>query len=119
MLEGSCHCGAVRIMIPRKPRLLKSCNCSVCRRYGALWAYYPSRAVRVRAARGATGSYAWGDRTIRFVRCRTCGCVTHWELTRRTAAARMGVNMRMFDPALVGAIRVRRYDGAATRKFLD
>jgi hypothetical protein len=117
--EGTCHCGAVRITIPRKPQRLSSCNCSVCRRYGTLWAYYPARTVRVRAARGATEAYVWGDRSIRFVRCRACGCVTHWEPVRRTADARMGINTRNFDPAVMAAIPVRHFDGAASWKFLD
>ena len=35
------------------PRLT-SCNCSICRRYGTLWAYYNFSEVRVIAARGAS-----------------------------------------------------------------
>jgi hypothetical protein len=119
VLEGRCHCGAVCITIPRKPRRITSCTCSVCRRYGALWAYYRSTAVRVRAARGATKSYTWGDRAIRFVHCATCGCVTHWKPVKRVADARMGVNTRLFDPAVMADVRVRRFDGAATWQFLD
>ena len=34
MLVASCHCGAVKIQIPRRPRTLTDCNCSICRRYG-------------------------------------------------------------------------------------
>jgi hypothetical protein len=40
VLEASCHCGAVRITIPRKPEYLIECSCSICRRNGALWAFY-------------------------------------------------------------------------------
>jgi hypothetical protein len=29
MIEASCHCGAIRIEIPRKPRTLTSCNGSM------------------------------------------------------------------------------------------
>jgi len=119
VLEGSCHCGAVRITIPRKPRRITSCTCSICRRYGALWAYYPSGTVRVRAARGASETYTWGDHSIRFVRCATCGCVTHWKPVRRAGDARMGVNTRLFDPAAMSGVRVRRFDGAVTWRFLD
>ena len=38
-LTASCHCGAVRIEVQRAPRTLTGCNCSVCRRHGALWAH--------------------------------------------------------------------------------
>ena len=39
MLTATCHCGAVGVDVPRRPRRLTSCNCSICRRYGTLWAY--------------------------------------------------------------------------------
>ncbi len=47
MLSATCHCGAVRIHIPRKPRSLTNCNCSICRRYGVLWAYYRDAEVKL------------------------------------------------------------------------
>ena len=47
MLTATCHCGALRIEVPRKPSSLTSCNCSICRRYGTLWAYYKASTVRV------------------------------------------------------------------------
>ena len=119
MLAATCHCGAVRVEVPRRPRTLTSCNCSICRRYGALWAYYRVDAVRVHAARRATDEYAWGDRTLRIVRCATCGCVTHWAPMRRKADGRMGVNARNFEPGVLATARVRRLDGASTWKFLD
>jgi len=119
MLTATCHCGAVRVEVPRRPRSLTSCNCSICRRYGTLWAYYKASDVRVVAARGATSDYAWGEKSLRFVRCRKCGCVMHWEPVRRTEGSRMGVNARNFEPGALGAVRIRRLDGASTWKYLD
>ena len=119
MLDGTCHCGAVRIELPRRPRSLTNCNCSICRRYGTLWAYYKASEVRVNAAPGATSDYVWGDKSLRFVRCTNCGCVTHWEPTQPKPDSKMGVNARNFEPALLGPVRIRRLDGAATWKYLD
>ena len=119
MLTATCHCGSVRVEIPRKPRRLTSCNCSICRRYGALWAYYKASEVRVLSRQGATRSYAWGDKSLQFVRCTKCGCVTHWEATHPAVGSRVGVNARNLDPAEIANVRVRSFDGAATWKFLD
>jgi hypothetical protein len=119
MLSAICHCGAVRIDVPRRPSSLTNCNCSICRRYGPLWAYYKADTVRVHAEPGSQASYAWGDRNLAFVRCARCGCVTHWEPVQRTASSRIGVNARNFEPAALGPVRIRRLDGAATWKFLD
>ena len=119
MIEARCHCGAVRIELARRPRTVTECNCSMCRRYGTLWAYYKARDVRILGGRGSTDAYAWGERAIRFVRCAKCGCVMHWEAVKRTASGRLGVNARNLDPAILRGIRVRHLDGAATWKYLD
>ena len=119
MLTATCHCGAVRIEVSRRPRTLTNCNCSICRRYGTLWAYYKTSEVRVIGAVGATSTYAWGDKSLRFVRCSTCGCITHWEPTHPREDSKMGVNARNFEPGSLESIRIRLLDGASTWKYLD
>ena len=39
MFQGSCHCGAVQWRFDGVPEGATVCNCTVCRRYGVLWAY--------------------------------------------------------------------------------
>ena len=117
MIEASCHCGAVRLYVPHVPEEAKACNCSICRRLGAIWAYYLPAEVTTPAA-DLTDPYMWGDRMIAFHRCRTCGCATHW-LSLDPTTRRMGVNARMFDPQVMAGIRVRPFDGAETWRFLD
>ena len=119
MLAAICHCGAVRVEVPRRPRSLTNCNCSICRRYGTLWAYYKASEVRITRAPGATSEYSRGDKSLKFVRCSTCGCITHWEPVRPEEGSRIGVNARNFEPSLVGSVRIRRLDGASTWKYLD
>jgi hypothetical protein len=119
MITATCHCGAIRIEVPRRPRRVTDCNCSICRRYGTLWAYYKADTVRVlRSSRAASG-YVWGDKVIRFVRCSKCGCVTHWEWIEPKEGSKMGVNARNFEPSVLAAARIRHLDGAATWKVLD
>jgi hypothetical protein len=117
MIETSCHCGAVKITVDVEaaPEQLTSCNCSICRRLGTLWAYYPPTKVRVL---GDTATYCWGDKSLSLHRCVTCGCVTHW-VPVDPAYERMGVNARLMDPALIAGVRVRRIDGAETWEYLD
>lgn len=119
MLCATCHCGVVRIEVPRRPRTLTNCNCSICRRIGALWAYYKVGTVRVTGHPEHTAQYIWGDKTLRVVRCRHCGCVTHWEPLAPKPGSMHGVNMRNFDPADVGPVRIRYLDGADTWKYLN
>lgn len=118
-IEASCHCGAVKITLPRKPSTLTDCNCSICRRYGVLWAYYRAADIRIHGERALMSAYLWGKRRIRFMRCGTCGCLTHWEPAADSMPPRVGVNARNLDPVLLKRVRIRRLDGARTWKYLD
>lgn len=119
MHEGSCHCGAVRLTLPFTPTVATKCNCSLCRRSGGPWVYFEFGTVKITGHPESTTEYIWGDRTLRNIRCKTCGCVTHWEPLNAQPGARHGVNLGNFDPELIASVRVRRFDGADTWKFLD
>lgn len=119
MHQGSCHCGAVRLTLPAAPEVATLCNCSLCRRIGGPWVYFEFGTVAIQGHPEATEGYEQGDRTLRMIRCRHCGCVTHWEPTNPTPGCKHGVHLGSFDPALIAAVRVRRFDGADTWTFLD
>jgi hypothetical protein len=119
MLTGTCHCGAIRIEVWELPQSLIDCNCSICRRTGAWWALYAAGAVRVAGHPEHTTAYVWGAKTIKTMRCSSCGCVTHWESLHPDPGAKLGVNMRNFDPEVMKTIRIRRFDGAASWAYLD
>lgn len=119
MIQASCHCGAVGIEIPAMPAAATSCNCSICRRLGALWGFFPLDAVRVTVHSGTTHEYAWGKKTRRFIRCATCGCTTHVCPSEPGPGSEIEVNMRLFEPGDVGRLRIRRFDGATAWKYVD
>jgi len=113
MIVGMCHCGAVGWRFDGVPASLTSCNCSICRRYAALWAYGTLANVTLIAPPDSTIAYVQGDRTLAFHVCRVCGCTTHWiSLEAEGDAWRIAVNMRMAAPEDYAAIPVRDFDGA-------
>jgi hypothetical protein len=118
-LTATCHCGAVQIRVRRMARTVTSCNCSICRRYGALWAYYAPRSVSIRAPKGGLARYSWHRRVRNYFRCARCGCVTHYAYRRRQRQDSVGVNAANFEPAALAGVRIRHLDGAASWKFLD
>ena len=117
MIGASCHCGAVTLAIDLPPEWVADCNCSICRSYGVLWAYYRASDVRV-AASVPIDVYSWGAETLRFHRCSECGCVTHWTKVD-PAIDRIGINARLMPPDILAAARIRRLDGADTGLYLD
>ena len=118
MIEASCHCGSVNLEIEAPLTVVTECNCSICRRYGVLWAYYTLGQVRVLPSDPPTDIYMWNGRTTEFHHCRTCGCVTHWTPVDR-ARNRMAVNARLMAPEILASARIRHLDGANTGEYVD
>jgi len=119
LLEGSCHCGAVKLRLPSMPEKGTRCNCSICRRLGSVWAYYEFGAVQIEGHPENTEEYIQGDRTLRTIRCKSCGCATHWEPLDPARHTHYGINLNNFPAALIEQVNVRRFDGAETWKFIE
>lgn len=99
-LTATCHCGRVRAQLPSKPKRLNECHCTVCYKYGALWAYYPRPDVVVTTASDTTlQTYVRedADGDISFNRCGHCGCMIAWWGLGKYAGPEhmMGVNCRL------------------------
>lgn len=115
-IKGACHCGAVTFEVSGVPPTIVSCNCSICRRYAALWLHSHITPSVIDAPEVSTRRYNWGDKGIDFHSCTICGCITHWS---SRVDDRYAVNLRMADPAAIEGIRVRHFDGADSWKFTD
>lgn len=113
-LKATCHCGAITITAPGHPeKPINECQCSVCRRYSAAWAYYNTNSVRVEIKDGASMSkYSWGSLTASFDWCDGCGCLMFWwPLEVPEGGKQMGLNTRMVEPdALRGITRQITYE---------
>jgi hypothetical protein len=107
-VQGSCHCGSVRIELPGKPAWVADCNCSLCRRLAWRVAYFPPDQVRIS---GETTAYVWGDRMIGIHHCPICGCGTHWQ-TLGEDFGKMGINARLLDDFDESAVEIRKFDNA-------
>lgn len=116
MITATCHCGAIVVTATSAPTEITECNCSICRRYGVLWAYYPLSEITFNE--GRTDRYLWDDRSISFHRCTACGCVTHWW-PEDPSSNRMGINARLMDLDVMLGARIRHLDGAGTENYTD
>ena len=113
MIDGSCLCGAVSWTFAGQPDGATACNCTACRRYGALWAYdYESEGIQVT---GETRPFVRG-KALEFHFCPTCGCVAFWRAQRadEQGRRRIAVNLRLAAPEAVEAIPIDHFDGLGT-----
>lgn len=117
MLNLSCHCGRVLLELSKRPEHVNECNCTLCGKWGARWAYLHPSEVSVE---GDTTGYCRPDKAdpsanIRF--CPDCGSLTHFTLTEsaveRFGNGLMGVNMRLADEKDLAGLELRYPDGLA------
>ena len=113
MLTGTCHCGAAHWTFDGDPGEITACNCTLCRRYGALWAYdYENQRIRLS---GPTTAYIRADDPkpcLEILFCPTCGNVLAWRALAASAEGRrVGVNIRLAPPEQVHHLAIRTFDG--------
>lgn len=117
MLKVSCLCGQVRVEARKRPEFVNECNCTLCAKSGARWAYFHPAEVVVE---GETRGFSRSDKDdpaaeVHF--CPTCGSTTHFVLTASAVAkfgnVQMGVNTRLADEADLAGIELRYPDGRA------
>ena len=117
VLTGSCHCGAAHWTLEGDPGLVTACNCTLCRRYGALWAYdYEGARIRISGPTAAYARAATAEPALEIRFCPTCGCVLCWRGLRLDAEGRrrMAVNLRLAPPDEVAGLPIYRFDGLDT-----
>lgn len=112
MLEGKCHCGKVKWSYPLALESVTACNCSLCSRYGALWAYgYLEDGIQIS---GDTQFYEWGSKHSGFHFCTTCGCLAYYmaRALNEKGHRRIAVNTRMaVNPDQVQHLLIDHFDG--------
>ncbi|MXU66879.1 GFA family protein [Oceanomicrobium pacificus] len=105
-VTARCHCGAVelRLDLPHGLDRLRRCDCSFCRRRGAVVASVKLAGLDV--IRGDTLKlYTFGTHTAQHHFCGTCGIYTHHR--RRSDPTEYGVNVACIEgvnPSELGEI---------------
>lgn len=110
-LAGSCHCGAIRLTLPRVPDEVTTCNCTLCAKLGTRWVYFAPHEVQVDG--GPLQEYVRADLSepaLGTQRCGMCGCTVTWRAFD-PSYARMGVNANLFAAEMIDALPVREVDG--------
>ena len=112
-IHGSCHCGKIAYRLDAEPTEAIECNCSICRRKGALLAAFAADQFHLETARAEIAVYTFGKHVIRHQFCKTCGCAPFAEGTGPDGKAMVAVNLRCADDLDLAKIRVTQFDGAS------
>ena len=109
--RGSCHCGKVQFEIESTLDPSKRCNCSLCRRRGAIMTRVPADRFRLLAGEEYLSTYQFGTRVAKHCFCKVCGIYTFHR--PRTAPELHGVNVGCLDGVDPFSLVVGLIDGQA------
>ena len=104
-----CHCGAVELEVDLPDGLVNPlrCNCSMCRRKGAIMAPVPLDALRVVRGHDQLRLYQFNTKVAKHYFCGACGIYTHHQ--RRSSPNEYGYNVGCLEginPFLLGNVPV-------------
>ena len=83
------------LVLALKAVTARRCDCSFCRRRGAIAVSAPLNGVTVVQGADRLTLYQWGTRTAQHWFCKTCGIYTHHR--RRSNPNEYGVNVAILD----------------------
>jgi hypothetical protein len=91
--RASCHCGTVVLELDLPDGIVnpRRCDCSMCRRKGAIVASVPLSGVKVLQGESSLKLYQFNTRTARHYFCSDCGIYTHHQ--RRSNPNEYGYNV--------------------------
>jgi hypothetical protein len=110
--KATCHCGAVELELSLPEGVVdpRRCDCSMCRRRGAIVASVPLSGIRIVKGEDVLKLYQFNTKTARHYFCTNCGIYTHHQ--RRSNPEQYGFNIGCLEgvnPYDIGEVAV--YDG--------
>lgn len=92
-----CHCGAVELELTLPDGIVepRRCDCSMCRRRGAIVASVPLSGMRIVRGQDVLRLYQFNTCTAKHYFCSVCGIYTHHQ--RRSNPEQYGYNIGCLD----------------------
>ena len=91
--RASCHCGAVELELELPDGIVdpRRCDCSICRRKGAVVASVPLSGIHIVKGAEYLTLYQFNTQTAKHYFCSRCGIYTHHQ--RRSNPEQYGYNV--------------------------
>lgn len=110
MLEGGCHCGAVRFRIQVRQTQVLDCNCTICRKKGFLHLIVPPEDFTLLQGAEALTTYRFNTGIAQHTFCQVCGI--HPFYRPRSHPDQFDVNVRCLDGDGLALFEIVPFDGA-------
>lgn len=95
--RASCHCGSVVLELSLPKGLVdpRRCDCSMCRRRGAIVASVPLNGITIIKGEDKLSLYQFNTHTAKHYFCSVCGIYTHHQ--RRSHPEQYGFNVACLE----------------------
>ena len=95
--KATCHCGAVELELSLPDGFLdvRRCDCSLCRRRGAIVASVPLDDINIIKGIDQLKLYQFNTKTAKHYFCSNCGIYTHHQ--RRSNPSQYGFNVACLE----------------------
>ncbi len=108
--HGSCHCGRTRFDVDLELAKVRSCDCSICRRRGALNCRVEESAFRLLTPLEDLSLYQWHTKTAKDYFCPVCGVLPFRR--PRTAPHVWAINVRCLENVDLDTISIVHVQGS-------
>ena len=111
--EGGCHCGRVRYRIETALTQVTDCNCSICAKRGALWAFVKAPQFTLLKGEQALTDYLFAKRKLHHLFCESCGVGSYSRGSAPNGEPTFAVNVRCLDGVDIAALKLVPFNGRA------
>lgn len=109
--KGSCHCGRIAFQVEGTLSGAMSCNCSICRRKGALMWFVPRSQLQLLTPDENASTYTFNKHVIKHRFCPACGMHPYGEGVDTKGNAMASINIRCLEDIELEKIPVTQFDG--------
>jgi hypothetical protein len=87
------------------------CNCSICSKLGAVWAFTPRSNFKLKTGEGKLGDYQFGKKHLHHRFCPSCGIESYAEGSMPDGTPTVGINLRCVEGVDVDKLSPKAHDG--------
>ena len=112
LYSGGCQCGKVRFEAETEIKEVLACNCSRCRRLGALLSAVPAAKFTLKSGGDAMTEFQFNKHVIHHMFCAICGIQPFAKGKGRDGSDMVMMNVRCLDGVDAEKFKVMKFDGA-------
>lgn len=110
VLQGGCHCGAVRFRFSvTLPLTVYNCNCSICRMSGFQHVIVTAQEFELLQGQECLSEYTFNTGTARHLFCSRCGVKSFYR--PRSHPEGWSINFRCLDKSSEIPVNFKDFDG--------